>query len=589
MNPHRAGHLRQPADRLFHLVARHHHQVGQLVDHHHDERQRTSGLALLGHFARLEHRAHIAVELFDVAHAVRRQRLVALFHLAHRPAQRVRGLLRFHHHRRHQVRDVLVHAQLEPLWIHHDHPHIVRGGAIEDAGENGIEPDRLAGTSRAGNQQVGHGGQIGHEWLAVNGLAERKRQLRSGTRVILRFQQFAQRDRFAVRVWNLDADGGLPRNAIDQHRLRLHGEAEVVGEAGHLRIFHAGVWLELERGHDRPGVNLHHGTLDRKLAALLLEQAGRFHQLALVDLALGLRRIEQRDRRQGVRTEPAFEVALGLRQRQGRRHGHPGRGLLDDRRRASGRGERWLVHPQRRAAIAPRCHQVRPFNPGGFLVGLVLARLRGWHAVLLAVLHEHFAPLLRLAALFAPQPERRHALRAQPLGRGVDRTEQPAEGDLRGDDDGGDDQSQDDDHRSRLAEVISHDAAEPFTQVAAGAERARPEVDAAKRQAQKRTATGQQHDGADDLGVRGVDLGAPEIMPARHGHHRRQQVRRVADQLDRQLAEERAHAAGEIGRHVVRPGAEEPDRVVRVVGRQRDQPDQRHREQRDANHLTDAS
>ena len=107
----RARHLRQAADRLFDLVAGHHHQVGELVDHDHDEGQRPRRLAFFGRLAGLEHRADVAVELLDVAHAVGGQRLVALFHLAHRPAQRVGGLLRIDDHRRHQVRNVLVHAR----------------------------------------------------------------------------------------------------------------------------------------------------------------------------------------------------------------------------------------------------------------------------------------------------------------------------------------------------------------------------------------------------------------------------------------------------------------------------------------------
>ena len=46
-----------------------------------------------------------------------------------------------------------------------------------------------------------------------------------------------------------------------------------------------------------------------------LEQARRIHELALVDLGFRPRRIKQRDRRQRVRPEPAFD-ALGFGQRQ---------------------------------------------------------------------------------------------------------------------------------------------------------------------------------------------------------------------------------------------------------------------------------
>ena len=124
----RPRHLRQPRDRLFDLVAGNHHQVGELVDQHDDRRQRADLVAVV-----VQHRtvvlglreAQVAVVLLDVAHADRRQRLVALLHLAHGPAQRVRGLLRIDDHRREQVRNVLVHPELEALRVDHDQPHIV--------------------------------------------------------------------------------------------------------------------------------------------------------------------------------------------------------------------------------------------------------------------------------------------------------------------------------------------------------------------------------------------------------------------------------------------------------------------------------
>ena len=89
-----ARHLREARDRLFDLVARHHHQVGELVDDDDDEGQRLQLLAVLGRLSLGERRADVAVVLLDVADAFGRERLVALFHFADRPAQRVRRLLR---------------------------------------------------------------------------------------------------------------------------------------------------------------------------------------------------------------------------------------------------------------------------------------------------------------------------------------------------------------------------------------------------------------------------------------------------------------------------------------------------------------
>ncbi len=54
------------------------------------------------------------------------------------------------------MRNVLVHPELQPLRIDHDHPHIVRRRAVEDARQHRVDADRLAGAGRAGDQQVRH-------------------------------------------------------------------------------------------------------------------------------------------------------------------------------------------------------------------------------------------------------------------------------------------------------------------------------------------------------------------------------------------------------------------------------------------------
>ena len=71
-----------------------------------------------------------------------------------------------------------------------------------------------------------------------------------------------------------------------------------------------------------PGMDLRDLAFDGELAALLLELPRRVHQLALVDLALGLGGVEQRRRRQRERAVRALRrrlERLGLGQRQRRR------------------------------------------------------------------------------------------------------------------------------------------------------------------------------------------------------------------------------------------------------------------------------
>ena len=227
----RARHLRQARDRLFDVAARHHHEVGELVDDDHDVGERHQKLFRLRGGLVLGLMCCVTVELLDVSHAGLRQLLVALLHLLDGPAQGVDGLLGIDDDRRHQMGDVFVHPELDALRVDHDQAHLVRRRAEQDARQHRVDRDRLARSRRPGDQQVGHRREVGHVRLAVNRLAERERQLRCRALVHLRLQQLAERDLLACVIRNLDADGRFPGNAIDEHRFGLHREAEIVGEA----------------------------------------------------------------------------------------------------------------------------------------------------------------------------------------------------------------------------------------------------------------------------------------------------------------------------------------------------------------------
>ena len=90
------------------------------------------------------------------------------------------------------MRDVVVHAELEPLGIDHDQPHVVRCGAVEDAGEHAVDADGLASAGRAGDQQVRHRRKVGHVGLAMNGLAEHQGELGRRAPVGFGFEELAQ-------------------------------------------------------------------------------------------------------------------------------------------------------------------------------------------------------------------------------------------------------------------------------------------------------------------------------------------------------------------------------------------------------------
>ncbi len=125
MDPDCTGHLGDPHDRRLHLAAGDHHQVVELVDQDHDEREpiepvgvEVPGVPLL------------AVAL-DVAHLGVGQEVVSPVHLGDRPLQCVIGLLRVRDDPGQQMRDTVVLAQLDTLGVDHDQTHVVGVGPHE--------------------------------------------------------------------------------------------------------------------------------------------------------------------------------------------------------------------------------------------------------------------------------------------------------------------------------------------------------------------------------------------------------------------------------------------------------------------------
>ena len=68
----------------------------------------------------------------DVAHTDFRQQVVSALHLSDRPIESVRRLLRVDDDLGEQVRQPVVLAELDPLRIDEDHPHLFRGGPDQD-------------------------------------------------------------------------------------------------------------------------------------------------------------------------------------------------------------------------------------------------------------------------------------------------------------------------------------------------------------------------------------------------------------------------------------------------------------------------
>ena len=289
-------------------------------------------------------------------------------------------------------------------------------------------------------------------------------------------------------------------------------------------------------------------------------------------------------------------LRLGQRQRRRRRH----RQLLDRRwgsglgrgglerggsradHRGGARGLRRRLLGDRLAACRPRlrigrarghgheCRVVdRPGRCGAFL-----------RLLFLEMLLQHL-PALLLALLFvaagADGAEQRRPLVDD---HRADRGEQPAERELRREDERQEEQRQDQDDRAGAIQVLGEHARQRRAHVAAGAEFLAGDVQRAERQRQKRRGAAEEQRRAEGLGVGRVEDAAPEIVPADDGDDDWREVGGVADQLEGQFGQERADASREIRRRQVGAGVEEPDRVGRAVADERDQPEQRQREQR---------
>ena len=179
------------------------------------------------------------------------------------------------------MRHAFVVAQLQPLGIDQDQPHLVGRRLVEDRHDEGVDGHALARAGRAGNEQVRHGVQVGGDDAAVDVFAQRQRELRLGAEKFLRLDHLAQPDGFALVVRHLDADGRLAGHALDEDALGAQRQAEIVAQAGDAAVLDAGFGLELEGRDHRAGIDLHDLAAHVELAALFGQHLRQVLQLEL--------------------------------------------------------------------------------------------------------------------------------------------------------------------------------------------------------------------------------------------------------------------------------------------------------------------
>ena len=250
-----ARHLREAGDRFFDVGLIEHHQVGELVDDDHDvgqglfflilvEKQSASDCRTAGCTDRCCGREREASSL--------RRRSISTDGVA----QSVGGEFGLGDDGREEVRDSLVHAQLDALGIDQDQAHLLRRCLVEHRHDHGVDGHGFAAASGSSDEHVGHRGEVGDDDAAVDVFAHGEGELASDGGKVFRLDDVAQPDGFALVVRHLNADGAFAGHALDEDGFSAGGKAKVFGKAGDAAVFDAGVGAEFEGSDDRAGIDL---------------------------------------------------------------------------------------------------------------------------------------------------------------------------------------------------------------------------------------------------------------------------------------------------------------------------------------------
>ena len=155
------------------------------------------------------------------------------------------------------MRNAVIDRQFQHFRIDHDQPALVGPQPINKAEDHGVDRDRFARAGGAGDQKMRHAREIDDHRFAADGLAETKRQPRAGAVLVDGHQDFAQKNLFACRIRQFDADGVAALHDCDAARERAHRARDVVGKPDDARRLDARRRLEfVERDHrTRPRVD----------------------------------------------------------------------------------------------------------------------------------------------------------------------------------------------------------------------------------------------------------------------------------------------------------------------------------------------
>ncbi|GBF26725.1 hypothetical protein MnTg02_01766 [bacterium MnTg02] len=126
------------------------------------------------------------------------------------------------------VPQVVINRQLQPLRIDHHKLNLGRMGFVQNAGNDAVQTDTLAGTSGPGDEHVRHVLQVRNERLAGDGFAQHNRQRRIAVAKRPGVQDVSQVNNRMLPVGDFDANCAFAR-------YRRH-DADAFGAHGHSKI-----------------------------------------------------------------------------------------------------------------------------------------------------------------------------------------------------------------------------------------------------------------------------------------------------------------------------------------------------------------
>ncbi len=174
----------------------------------------------------------------------------------------------------------------------------------QQAGDDGVDADRLARSGCAGDQNVRRSGQVEHNRRAGGVATQRQRQCTAFAQ-FWTFQDAAQADQRFVRVGHFDADvGPAGHRRFDAHGRRRQRQRQVVGQADDAADAHLALLprafdverLHAELRHRRPALDVNNAHRHVEVFQRVYDQLfDLFHIPIVVNACICTQQIERRE------------------------------------------------------------------------------------------------------------------------------------------------------------------------------------------------------------------------------------------------------------------------------------------------------